>query len=259
MKTAGALIAKLRREAGYTQKTLAKALDVTDKAISKWERGLCMPDATLLPKLSLLLDIDIELLMRRSDNCETKKWVGVIDYSDIELDIAQKIYDKPLVNYLVMHFLLLGIKNIVFIGSDYIASRVKAVNLEQFGIYCHDNMDNFDNCNLMVMTSPYFIFGSDLTRQFQTALVSNTLVVAKPMGMEPIFLFCPTEFAFMYKKNKNYLYDTATVKNLGRGMVCIDMRKKNAFLDASNFVRIYQENCNCLIGDLNEIAKKKVE
>ena len=89
LKTAGALIAKLRREAGYTQKTLAKALDVTDKAISKWERGLCMPDATLLPKLSLLLDIDIELLMRRSDNCETKKWVGVIDYSDIELDIAQ--------------------------------------------------------------------------------------------------------------------------------------------------------------------------
>ena len=37
----GKIIAKLCREAGYTQKTLADALHITDKAVSKWERGIC--------------------------------------------------------------------------------------------------------------------------------------------------------------------------------------------------------------------------
>lgn len=258
MKATGSLIAELRREAGYTQKTLADALDVTDKAISKWERGLCLPDATLLPKLSLLLDVDIELLMQRSDGVENKEWVGVIDCSGSEIDFSQMIYDKPLVDYLVIHFLLLGIKKIVFIDSGFITSQMNAIRLERYGIYCYDSLDSFDNNNLMIMTSPCFLFGSDLTRLFKGVMISDTLVSAKPMGMEPVFLFCPAEFAFMYKKNKKYLYDTSTVKNLGRGMVCIDLKKKNAVIDASNFVRIYQENCKCLIGDLSEIVANEI-
>lgn len=36
----GSLIRTLRREAGLTQRKLAEALGVTDKAVSKWERGL---------------------------------------------------------------------------------------------------------------------------------------------------------------------------------------------------------------------------
>ena len=49
----GSLIRVLRREAGMTQRDLAETLGVTDKAVSKWERGLGCPDVSFLPQLSL--------------------------------------------------------------------------------------------------------------------------------------------------------------------------------------------------------------
>lgn len=44
----GALISKLRKEKGMTQQELADKLKITDKAVSKWERGvsLCMINST---------------------------------------------------------------------------------------------------------------------------------------------------------------------------------------------------------------------
>ena len=55
----GEKIARLRKEKGLTQKELGEKLFVTDKAVSKWERGLSLPDITLLEKLAKELDIDI--------------------------------------------------------------------------------------------------------------------------------------------------------------------------------------------------------
>ena len=66
MNETGKIIQELRTNAGFTQKTLAEALHITDKAVSKWERGLCLPDVTLLPKLSLLLDVDMDVLIAKS-------------------------------------------------------------------------------------------------------------------------------------------------------------------------------------------------
>ena len=66
MKETGRLIKECRIRAGYTQVSLAEVLHVTDKAISKWERGICLPDVTLLPKLSLLLDVDLDLFISKT-------------------------------------------------------------------------------------------------------------------------------------------------------------------------------------------------
>lgn len=51
----GALIRELRKEKGLTQKELAQRLHVTDRAVSKWERGLCAPDIALLEPLAQAL------------------------------------------------------------------------------------------------------------------------------------------------------------------------------------------------------------
>jgi len=59
----GRFIAESRRARGMTQKDLAAALNVTDKAVSKWERGLSYPDVTLLEPLAEALGMGVEELM----------------------------------------------------------------------------------------------------------------------------------------------------------------------------------------------------
>ena len=62
-KTIAEVIASRRRELGLTQKELAETLNITDKAVSKWERGIACPDTATIPKLAQTLGITIEELM----------------------------------------------------------------------------------------------------------------------------------------------------------------------------------------------------
>ena len=59
----GALIAQARREKNMTQKELAELLHVTDRAVSKWERGLSFPDVGLLEPLADALGLRLTELM----------------------------------------------------------------------------------------------------------------------------------------------------------------------------------------------------
>lgn len=60
----GELIAAARREKGLTQKQLASALGVSDRTVSKWERGAGFPDVSLLEPLASGLDLHILDLLR---------------------------------------------------------------------------------------------------------------------------------------------------------------------------------------------------
>ena len=62
-KSMGEIIAAIRKEKGMTQKELAEMLNITDKAVSKWERGIAYPDTQTIPKLAEILGISIEELM----------------------------------------------------------------------------------------------------------------------------------------------------------------------------------------------------
>jgi desulfoferrodoxin (superoxide reductase-like protein)/DNA-binding XRE family transcriptional regulator len=59
----GKLILALRKEKGMTQKGLADALNLSDRTISKWERGLGCPDVSLLNGLSQILGVNIEIIL----------------------------------------------------------------------------------------------------------------------------------------------------------------------------------------------------
>ena len=56
-QTMGAMVAALRKEKGMTQADLAARMGVTDKAVSKWERDLSLPDVHSIPKLAQVLGI----------------------------------------------------------------------------------------------------------------------------------------------------------------------------------------------------------
>ncbi|MEG0014270.1 MAG: helix-turn-helix transcriptional regulator, partial [Cellulosilyticaceae bacterium] len=56
-KEFGQFLNELRKEKGLTQKQLAEQLFLSDKAVSKWERGLSFPDISLLIPLSKILEV----------------------------------------------------------------------------------------------------------------------------------------------------------------------------------------------------------
>jgi len=62
-KKVGNMILGIRKEKGLTQKQLADAMNISDKTISKWERGLGCPDVSLLCELSLILGVNIEKIL----------------------------------------------------------------------------------------------------------------------------------------------------------------------------------------------------
>lgn len=99
-KITGCFIAQLRKELGLTQKELAEKLEVTDKAISRWETGKGLPDTSLLKPLAEIFGVSVgELLSgKRMDDSQIKsqadhiileslsyeerqeKWKGILRY-----------------------------------------------------------------------------------------------------------------------------------------------------------------------------------
>ena len=59
----GKLILTLRQEKGMTQKALADEMNISDRTISKWERGIGCPDVSLLRELSAILEVNIEKIL----------------------------------------------------------------------------------------------------------------------------------------------------------------------------------------------------
>lgn len=63
-KSMADVISSRRKEMGMTQKELADKLNITDKAVSKWERGIACPDTASIPRLAQVLGISLEELMQ---------------------------------------------------------------------------------------------------------------------------------------------------------------------------------------------------
>ncbi|MBO5869677.1 MAG: helix-turn-helix transcriptional regulator [Clostridia bacterium] len=67
----GKFIADCRKQKGLTQMQLAEKLGITDKAVSKWERGIAMPDSSIMLELCDILSISVnELLSGEEINVE---------------------------------------------------------------------------------------------------------------------------------------------------------------------------------------------
>ena len=74
----GKFISSCRKEKGLTQAQLAEKLNITDRAVSKWETGKCMPDSSIMLELCNILDITVNELLsgeRRETNTYEEKVV----------------------------------------------------------------------------------------------------------------------------------------------------------------------------------------
>jgi len=245
----GRIIQEKRIALGFTQKSLAQALHITDKAISKWERGICLPDVSLLPKLSLLLDVDVDILVSKS--IKQQKWVGLIEIYDT--DLSQTVYDKPLVYYLLSHYLLLGITKIHILTDEKNREYLSQKIFETFGF--HFDYEIPHGQNMMVLNHPWFLFGSDLTQHFQGAMICERNTKLVPDNQDPVFYF--SYGSNEYFENKRKFLRNSSKRTLGRGMICIGADSREKILDIATFVRTYQNYSQMPIGSLEEIAYKR--
>lgn len=118
MKSIGETIANLRKQKGMTQSELAEKMNVTDKAVSKWERDLSCPDINTISKLADVLDVSVEELLK------TKKQ----DYSNNKI--------KDLINLILKAVAIaMGIGVVVLNILDKIEIKSSIIMLG-IGVFC---------------------------------------------------------------------------------------------------------------------------
>ena len=93
-KELGAFIAEIRKEKQITQAELAKRLHVTDKAVSRWERGVGYPDINTLEPLADALGVTLTELMKCSRDKEKRSDEGIIASIEIAKRQRKKMIRK---------------------------------------------------------------------------------------------------------------------------------------------------------------------
>lgn len=81
----GKFIAELRKKENLTQFELAEKLGITDRAVSKWERGLALPDAAVMIELCKILKITVNDLLKGEIIMENKN-----ENQEIILDLVKQ-------------------------------------------------------------------------------------------------------------------------------------------------------------------------
>lgn len=270
----GKTIAELRKQAGYTQASLAEKLGVSDKAVSKWERGIACPDVELWNKLSILLDTDIESIIYGFTGESIWKGMLILDNS---FDPTTTIYDKPLIEYLISQFVLVGITDILIIG------KCKPFSCEGLSLNFYSEVPDVNHKFTFTIFGNYFIFGPNLTRHFLRAmshLDSKTILCSmKHRGSHPVGINQDKMITGVSSGNLNRYYaepfvfystdncaidfektlEESNVKAelMVRGMLIFHINDNDSALELANFVKMYENKQGERIACLDEILIRR--
>lgn len=289
----GNVIKTLRLQAGYTQHDIADYIGVTDQAVSKWERGLSVPDVSIVTKLSLLLNVDVDSLLEGNIAYLENSWRGfLILKENKEIFSGSEAYGKPLVYLYLSYFMLAGIGHIYISCPErdrrYIEEQVG--DGSRYGINLECLEDNRDLPpvieNTMVIYNNPFVYGPNLTKYFQRAMSRlngiSVLTVAKTIGGREIMVSYDNYKAIQSPKNegikqfcapivfypKKYFSQIEHVFNpmklkplyaepMGNGMIEYTITDEDALWDTSSFLRYMKKRMGKDIYNLVQIAKSR--
>ena len=117
----GKFIKQKRKEKKITQSELAEKLNVTDRAISKWENGICMPDSGIITELCKILNITINDLFSGE----------IVDMKDNEKKLSEnllemaKLKEEKDKQLLALEYVIGFIAVITFLILIFIASYIE--------------------------------------------------------------------------------------------------------------------------------------
>ena len=121
----GNFISKCRKAKKLTQEQLAEKLNITSKAVSKWETGKCLPDASIMMDLSNILDITVTELLSGEKIIKE----NLIDKADENLVKLTKTKDASIKAtrfgyiFMTLSLLFLMVYNIYKYGIENAISR----------------------------------------------------------------------------------------------------------------------------------------
>ena len=114
----GKFIAERRKRENLTQMQLAEKLGITDKAISKWERGIAMPDTSIMLELCDILGISVnELLSGEKINMENSNQKN----EQLLLDMAKEVEQKNKTIWTSM-WVIMGVSMTALFGGIFISA-----------------------------------------------------------------------------------------------------------------------------------------
>ena len=114
----GKFISDLRKEKGLTQAQLSEKLGITDRAVSKWETGRSMPDASIMLELCEILGISVNELLS-GEVLEMNNYNEKVEKNLLEIVKQKEEADKRL---LKMEIVIGPLISIVFFVLIFIAS-----------------------------------------------------------------------------------------------------------------------------------------
>ena len=114
----GLFIKQKRKEKGITQSRLAEMLNITDRSVSKWENGNCMPDCGLIPELCEILNITINDLFS-GEVIDMKNNEKILEKNLLEMTKLKQEKDKQLLNLEIFIGILV---TVLFLGCVFVAS-----------------------------------------------------------------------------------------------------------------------------------------
>lgn len=120
----GKFISNKRKEKNITQSELAELLGITDRAISKWENGICMPDASNILELCNILNITINDLFS-GEVVDMKENEKKLEEHLLEMTKAKEQRDKEL---LTIEIFIGIIVSVTMFTCIFIASFVQMEN-----------------------------------------------------------------------------------------------------------------------------------
>lgn len=121
----GNFISLKRKELNITQTELAEKLNITDRAVSKWERGICLPDASNIIELCKILNISINDLFS-GEEVIMKDNEKKLEENLIEMTKLKEQKDKQLLN---LEILIGVLSSLVLLVNVFLASFLEMEDL----------------------------------------------------------------------------------------------------------------------------------
>ena len=151
----GTFIATVRKEKGMTQADLAKALNVTDKAVSKWERGLSLPDINNFEPLAEALGVSIVELFK-SERLENEQITPEVANSAVSetVAVARERNNKLKKSKIIITVIasIFGLSVLAFLIFFFSMGGVQlieaAIGFYTADVYVETDIDEYQSCFL---------------------------------------------------------------------------------------------------------------